>query len=135
MTQVENECCESLRQSSMMKCVGKAEYKKTSVLLVELRFSAFGLRSKCSICSRRFDSRRRSHGIGHCRSHFWTWTRSNRVYSVLCQGSSRHCNAVEYGPLLFPPGNGNYHTLIKNEKRFFSRTRSLHYRLDINGGI
>ena len=108
-----------------VKCVRKAQYKKVLISVVELRFSASGLRSKCSICSRRFDSRRRSFGIGHCRSHFWTWTRISRVYPVLCQGSSRHCNAVEFGPLLFPSGNGNHHILIEMKIRVFCLNSSV----------
>lgn len=38
---------------------------------------------------------------------FWTSARITRVHSDLCHGSSRHCSAVELGPLPSPSGNGN----------------------------
>ena len=39
---------------------------------------------------------------------FWTSARITRVHSDPRHGSSRHCSAVEFGPLPSPSGNGNH---------------------------
>jgi hypothetical protein len=39
---------------------------------------------------------------------FWTSAGTTWVHSDLCHGSSRHCSAVEFGPLPSPSGNGNH---------------------------
>lgn len=59
----------------------------------------FRLRSKCSICSRRFESRRWSHWGQALSSGFLEIGQDHPSSLGPGHGSSRHCSAVEFGPL------------------------------------
>ena len=86
---------------------------RTTISTKVIASRPFRLRSKCSICSRRFESRRWSHRGQALSSGFLDIGRITQVHLDLCHGSSRHCSpAVEFGPLPSPSGNG---TLIKSK--------------------
>ena len=103
-------------ESKNTKCVDQTQYIKASVSLIQYRFSAFRLRSKCSICSRRCNSRRCVLRNQFFVTDFWKSTEIIRVYLDLSHGSSRYCSAIESGPLSFSSENGTHH-INSNEKR------------------